>query len=246
MLEQDTIKELLARSDITPRDKILICLAHDPLRPHKVSEVKNFAIGIGLRAAKGWNISRYLSNAKTLAIRTSDGWELTATGKSFVADITGPLLPSVTALVVSGLRKQLPTIASEFTRAFVEESVKALEAKLYRSAIVLSWVGALSVLYDHIVTNHLTEFNAEAIRRDPKWKAARTPDDLTRLKEHDFLQILPAISVIGKNVKDELELCLKLRNGCGHPNSLIVGEHKASAHVETLIQNVFAKFRTAN
>jgi hypothetical protein len=62
------------------------------------------------------------------------------------------------------------------------------------------------------------------------------------MKEYDFLQVLAAISVIGKSVKDELEVCLKLRNGCGHPNSLLVGEHKASAHIETLIQNVFARY----
>ena len=62
------------------------------------------------------------------------------------------------------------------------------------------------------------------------------------MKEHEFLQVLAAISVLGKNVKDELEGCLKLRNGCGHPNTLTVGESKAAAHVETLIQNVFAKF----
>jgi len=242
LLDLDTMKELLAQSDITPRNKLLICLAHEPLQPHKVAEVRELAVSLGLRAAKGWDISRHLSNAKTLAVRTTDGWELTAAGKSLVAEIAGPLLPSVTLLVVSGLRKQLPTIANEATRAFVDESVKALEAKLYRSAIVLSWVGALSVLYDHVLTNCIVEFNAEAVRRDPKWKAAKTQDDLSRMKEHDFLQILPAISVVGKNVKDELELCLKLRNGCGHPNSLVVGEHRASAHVETLIQNVFAKF----
>jgi len=47
---------------------------------------------------------------------------------------------------------------------------------------------------------------------------------------------------MGKNVKTELEGCLKLRNGCGHPNSLVVGENKVSAHIETLMQNVFAKF----
>ncbi len=84
--------------------------------------------------------------------------------------------------------------------------------------------------------------NAEAVRRDAKWRSAKVADDLSRMKEFEFLQLLCAISVIGKNVKDELEVCLKLRNGCGHPNSLVVGEHKASAHVETLIQNVFAKF----
>jgi hypothetical protein len=159
-----------------------------------------------------------------------------------VAEIAGPILPAVTILVVSALRKQLPTIVNIATRSFVEESVKALEAKLYRSAIVLSWVGAISVLYDHVINNCLKDFNSEAARRDSRWKEAKTQDDLTRMKEYDFLQILASQSVIGKNVKEELELCLKLRNGCGHPNSLIVGEHKASAHVETLIQNIFARF----
>jgi hypothetical protein len=62
------------------------------------------------------------------------------------------------------------------------------------------------------------------------------------MKEFEFLQVLVGISVLGKNVKEELEVCLKLRNGCGHPNSLVVGEHKTSAHLETLIQNVYTCF----
>ncbi|MCA8114953.1 hypothetical protein [Burkholderia cepacia] len=242
MFDQDAIKELLARSDITDRNKMLICLAHEPLQPKQVSEVKELAVSLGLRAAKGWNISQHFTKAKTLAIRTSSGWELTSAGRSLVAEIAGPMLPSVTGLVISALRKQLPTIANDATRAFAEESVRALEAKLYRSTIVLSWVGAVAVLYDHVLDKCLAAFNTEAQRRDPKWKDAKTHDDLARMKEHDFLQVLAALSVIGKNVKDELESCLKLRNGCGHPNSLSVGEHKASAHIETLIQNVFAKF----
>lgn len=242
MLDAEVIKELLARTEISARNKLLICLALDPIAPRKTDEVRELAVGLGLRSAKNWNVSSYLSKAKTLAIRTSNGWELTSAGKTLVAQTADPLLPSVTALVVSGLRNQLPSIPSEATRAFVEESVKALESKLYRSAIVLSWIGAMSVLYDQVVASHLTAFNAEASRRDNKWKAAKNQDDLARMKEHEFLQILCAISVLGKNVKDELEVCLKLRNGCGHPNSLVVGEHKASAHVETLIQNIFAKF----
>jgi hypothetical protein len=62
------------------------------------------------------------------------------------------------------------------------------------------------------------------------------------MKEHEFLQILNAISAIGKSVKDELEGCLKLRNGCGHPNSLQIGEARVSAHIETLMLNVFSVF----
>ena len=56
------------------------------------------------------------------------------------------------------------------------------------------------------------------------------------------MQVLAAISVIGKNVKDELEGCLKLRNGCGHPNSLQLADSRVAAHIETLVLNVFSVF----
>jgi hypothetical protein len=89
----------------------------------------------------------------------------------------------------------------------------------------------------------LKEFNAEAIARDSKWKPAKTADDLGLMKEDTFLDVLQRISVIGKNVKQELkDLCLKLRNGAGHPNSLVFGENRVASHVETLVLNVFAKF----
>jgi hypothetical protein len=45
-----------------------------------------------------------------------------------------------------------------------------------------------------------------------------------------------------KNVKEELQNCLKLRNACGHPSSLKVGASRVAAHIEILIQNVFAQF----
>jgi hypothetical protein len=57
-----------------------------------------------------------------------------------------------------------------------------------------------------------------------------------------FLDRIAAISVIGKNVKDELQGCLKTRNGCGHPNSLKVSTNKVAGHIEVLLQNVFQPF----
>jgi len=79
----------------------------------------------------------------------------------------------------------------------------------------------MAVIYDHVIVNKLAEVNKEALSRNAKWKIAHTADDLTRIEEFEFLQILacPAVSVLQKNVKKELEGCLKLRNACGHPNS---------------------------
>ena len=109
----------------------------------------------------------------------------------------------------------------------------------------LSWVGAVGLMYNHVITKDLASFNAEAQRRDPKWKAAQTPDDLARMKEGDFLDIIATqpLSIIGKNVKEELKNnCLQLRNACGHPSSLVIGENKVAAHLEILILNVFSRF----
>lgn len=137
---------------------------------------------------------------------------------------------------------QLSKITNRNTVKFVEEAIKCVEVKAYRAAVILSWVGAVSILYDYVLQNCLAAFNAEAKGRNPKWKDATTEDDLTRMGEQDFLNILQSISVIGKSVKQELETCLKLRNGCGHPNSLEISENKAAAHIEILISNIFSKF----
>ncbi|QEC70122.1 hypothetical protein FRZ67_03180 [Panacibacter ginsenosidivorans] len=140
------------------------------------------------------------------------------------------------------LRAHLSAIANPQTKSFIEEAISCLEADQKRAAVVFSWIGAMAVLYDEVVSNHLAAFNAEAIRKDAKWKVAKNSDDLGKMKEFDFLNILETISVIGKNVKQELQQCLQLRNGCGHPNSLKIGFRRVAAHIEILILNVFSKF----
>ena len=116
------------------------------------------------------------------------------------------------------------------------------EQSLFRAAVVLSWLGAMALLHDHAVAKHLAAVNAEALKREPKWKAAKNTDDLGKMTESTFLEIAAAVSLIGKSVKHELETCLKLRNSCGHPNSLKIGSNKVAAHLETLALNVYAVF----
>jgi hypothetical protein len=236
------LKDLLHQEALSIQDKLLLCLAADPAQPKSISDVRGVALAAGLRKATSLNISRELGRRASLAIRTTEGWELTKDGRVHIQSIAGPFLSAPAISAATSLRSHLPAITNADTKAFLEEAIRCFEAKLLRAAIVLSWVGAVSLIYDHIISKRLADFNTEATRRDANWKSAKTRDDLARMKEHDFLQVCHALSIIGKNVKDELEGCLKLRNGCGHPNSLKVGEHRASAHVETLIQNIFLVF----
>lgn len=242
MLEPSILKDLLHQQELSNRDRLLLCLAATPNKPKTVAEIRDIATQAGLRKATSWNISDQLSKATGLAIRTTGGWELTGPGRRYVTQLAGPVIIAPAVKVAPILRTHLSAITNSDTRAFTEEAIRCYEAKLFRAAVVLSWVGAVSLLYDHVIAKHLMEFNAEARKRDPKWRDAKSKDDLSRVKEHDFLQMLHAISVIGKNVKEELEGCLKLRNACGHPSSLNVGEHRVSAHIEVLMLNVFAVF----
>lgn len=240
MLPKESLKDLLSQPELSKTDKLLICLAVDSATSRPVKDIVDLAYSAGFRAVRKLNVSNDLKRAGPLAIRTEAGWELTAAGSKHVARIAGPLMNSPLPQVASSLRTHLIKITDSQTQSFVEEAISCFEARLYRAAVVLSWAGAVSVLYGHICKHELVAFNAEAVRRDNKWKAAKNADDIGRMREFDFLQILDALSIIGKNVKQQLEHSLKLRNGCAHPNSLQIAEHVVSAHIELLILNVFA------
>ena len=174
------------------------------------------------------------------------GWELSRKGHDHLSDL-GVLknAPNIDK-VATDFRAEALKIKDPQTRTFVEEAIACFEYDLFRSAIVMSWLSAVDVLHAFVVAGHLRDFNIQATKDAAKknqfWKIARTTDDLGLMKESEFIETLYKISVIGKNVRDELQLCLKRRNGCGHPNSLKLRDNTAAAHLEILILNVFVKF----
>ena len=243
MLNEKQLKTLVHAKGLSQTNRLLLCLAvGDDAKP--VKEVKALAKTAGISKIDSWNVSQLLSDSDG-AIRTPAGWELSSSGKKVVAELAGPLAEEEAPKAATALRSLLPSIKDDDVREFISQAVSCFEHKWYRAAVVLSWVGAVAVLYDVVVASHLASFNTEATRRFPKkWtKPAVTADDLATMGEYDFLQCLHAISVIGKSTKDELEACLKLRNGCGHPNSFKLGESRVSGHIDVLINNVFSTFR---
>lgn len=239
MLTSDELKGWLQK-DIGKLDKVLLVLATQD-EPVAVSKINEIADAVGFRAMRKWNVSATLGASKGKAIRTT-GWELTDAGKMHLRAL-GILTVSPAAMQVAvDLRNHLAKVTDPQTRDFVEEAIKCHEAELYRSAIVMSWLGAVDVLQKRVLQHHLAAFNTEAKRVNGKWKPARSQDEIGKMGESDFLDRIEALSIIGKNVKAQLKVGLDLRNGCGHPNSLKVSVNKSAAHIETLLQNVFEKF----
>ena len=242
MLDPEALKWVLHEKDFTRLEKLLFCLAVDVDKPKAVKDIELLAAGAGLNAVKKWNVSGILSGSKGLAIRIHQGWELSPQGRIHVEKLAGSLATGPPPKIATSLRKHLSAISDPTTEAFLAEATECYERGLHRAAVVLSWVGALSVLQEFVIQHHLADFNKEATRRNSGWKAAKTRDDLSRMKEHEFLQVIDSISLIGKSARQELEKRLQLRNGCGHPNSLKIADNTVAAHIEVLILNVFSQF----
>ena len=240
MLSPDDLKLALQRDGLSRADKVLLVIMS------LAQPVKNPAIMARAQEAgcnmKAWNIADILAKAKGTTLRMPGGYEVAEKGHARLEELGITKLPPAAAKVAQDLRRHLASIKDETTRAFVAEAIQCHEAALYRSAIVMSWLAAVCVLHNEVVTNHLSAFNIEAKKVDAKWKTAATSDDLGRMKESDFLDRIAAIGIVGKNVKAQLVAGLNLRNGCGHPNSLKVGANVVAAHIEMLLLNVFDKF----
>lgn len=240
LLEAAALKDWLHR-ELAVRDKLLLILATFE-QPVQLADMRTRAEEAGFKIPKKWNMSDVLGRSGGLGIRIPAGWELTETGKNHLRNLGVESVSPAAMQVAADLRAHLNKVQNATTRAFVEEAIRCHEAKLYRSAIVMSWVAAVDVLYREVVANHLIAFNTEAHKFNAKWKAAINEDGLTKMQEADFLDRLVPIGVIGKNVKEELAKALKLRNGCGHANSLKIGPNMVASHIETLILNVFEPF----
>jgi hypothetical protein len=243
LLTLEQLKRAVHRRGVTKTDTALLCVGAAGGSAASSASVRKLAIEAGVRGAKRINFSAHLSSAEDKVFNAAAGWELTDSGRQYVAGLAAQgLSVSPAATEAQALRELLPKLTNDDARDFLTEAVVCAEQSLFRAAVVLSWVGAMALLHERAVAKHLAALNGEAASRDAKWKPAKTVDDLGRLKETTFLEIGQAIGMFGKNVKQELDACLRLRNSCGHPTSLKVGSNKVAAHLETLALNIYAVF----
>lgn len=244
MLKLDDAKRVLHSSKLGTRDQVLILMAIEPVEPMPIQKLKARCAAVGLPKLAKKNLSDVLGAANGSVARTPLGWELQQPGAIRVREIAQAANVNLVVTHSSqSLRGHADSVADPLTKSFVMEAITCFEAHQFRAAVVFSWAGAVALLHGHVYLTKLDTFNAEARRRDAKWRVAKQQDDLGRMKEHDFLDVCEAIGVIGKNVKQILQNeCLMLRNACGHPNSATIAENSVAAHIEKLIKNVFSRF----
>jgi hypothetical protein len=245
------LRESLARRDVSKTDKYLLIVAmHDG--PMKANDIRAVARQNGWREGAKSIPGDLLRQTKN-SIYLPTGWTVTEACKRSLAD-RGLMNPAgVLTPVTEALERYLTDVHDPDKARFVEEAIQCVKNKAYRSAIVLTWVGAVYLLYQHVLNNKLAEFNQEGHRRSQKnqkdeknqkkeWKNKASVDDLAALREAEFLNMLEHIGIVTKAEQKELQNCLDRRNTAGHPNSASFEEVTVGAHIHELISKVYSKY----
>lgn len=238
------IHDILSEKKFSNKVKILFAISQFPLGI-TTSDLAKYLLSNGFSGNNILkNLTQHLNSYKGLIVKIdSKDWKLNKNGENFIKENCEFSLGGDEKVEIKKLQVLLKNIKDPQILSFLTEAVKCSEENLFRAAIVLSWVGAVSILYDYTFKNKLKEYNIAGNARFPKdWKDAKVVTDFSNIKETNFLQLILDIGIIDKNVKPELDACLKRRNSCGHPNSLKVGTHTVNSHIEILILNVFEKF----
>jgi hypothetical protein len=212
--------------------------------PMKANDIRAVARQNGWRDGAKSLPGDFLRQTKN-AIYIPTGWTVTEACKKSLAD-RGLMNPAgVLTPVTEALERYLIDVHDPDRARFVEEAIQCVRNKAYRSAIVLTWVGAVYLLYQHVLKSKLTDFNQEGQRRFQKngWSDVADVDGLaTAVKESVFLNMLEHIGVLTKAEQKELQNCLDRRNTAGHPNSTSFEEVTVGAHIHELIAKVYSKY----
>ena len=113
------------------------------------------------------------------------------------------------------------------------ESLRAVEAGLFRAAHVLAWAGFVDFLHDLLIPAYLTALQAER----ESWKLTTRED----LREHSEFQVIEAAKVVGaynRTMMKALHGLLNKRNECAHPTGFYPDLNESLGYIGELFKRI--------
>jgi hypothetical protein len=242
----DLLVDLVSSGELG-RIEILIVVLSSLEQPAPVSAVIAKAASVGARGVRDWNVSMYFGRYPKWVSNVGSGWRLTSAGVDKARDLGMSLRSPIVTATAKSLEAVVRGISDKHRRDFLSDALLCFDKAAYRPAVVYSWVGAVWILQQRIVTGERDAFNKAGIARFNKngredFRPITTLESFGRLQEADLLQLAEDIGLIHKSLHAQLKQRLGLRNGSGHPNSMVVDEHTCAAHINFLIENVYKVF----
>ena len=143
------------------------------------------------------------------------------------------------------LRAMLPKIEDSNKRAFLQEAIDCYEIGARRASIVLTWILTINHLYEYILANELSTFNAAlAKNKDKRVKVTSIAkiDNFSEIPEGKFIELARSAGILSNDVRKILDVKLGIRNSYAHPSTISISEVKATDFIIDLVDNVISKY----
>ncbi len=234
--------------DLSPSQKIdyfaYFLMAEEKVDAFSPSQIRKCFDGV--HAHPYSNIPDYLgrkSGGKGAPfIRSKAGYKLERSRLREIEKELGvePHVSTTKSTLRAHIRLGMPSTAEEF----ITEAISCYEHRLFRSAIIMTWLFALDSIYEHILTGKLIEFNNAyaADSSNKKNLQISSKDDFSEIRESKFIELCRAANIISNDVRKILEVKLGIRNTCAHPSTVKISDIKCSEFIIDLLDNVAAKY----
>lgn len=113
------------------------------------------------------------------------------------------------------------------------ESLRAVEAGLFRAAHVLAWAGFVDFLHHHMIPERL-----EALRAARENWTLNVPEDLREWSEFAVIEAGKAAGVYTNGKMKALHGLLNKRNECAHPSEYFPDLNEALGYVAELFKRI--------
>ncbi|BBZ37093.1 hypothetical protein [Mycobacterium conspicuum] len=137
-------------------------------------------------------------------------------------------------VTLSETRKQI-TILNLNQTVLLNESIRAMEAELYRAAIVMGWAAFMDFLIEKLASDNLVAIHAAY----PAWSPWTTVDDLKEnVTEHQLVAASNKVKLLKKSEMKALHGLLSKRNECAHPSGYVPTLNEALGYVSELLNRI--------
>ncbi len=170
-------------------------------------------------------------------------WQITPTGEKSIKELLGlPEGDIETQNDTEYLEKLIATkIKDPQSEDYFSEGADCLKIGRLRACVVFLWSGAIHEVREKIIKKYSTKkINTAINKHDKKARKINTVDDFAYIKDSILLLASKELGLFDKNEYSTLaNLCLDLRNKCGHPSKYSPGPKRVSAFIEDLVKIIY-------
>ncbi len=132
-------------------------------------------------------------------------------------------------------------VDSQIESDYLMEGITCFRAGAKRAGVIFIWSAAMYKIQEQIISDHNFKTIYDELKKiDPKAKQIKRIESFQHVSDENTLILCEKLGIYDKQEKNELSnVCLGLRNRCGHPTKYNPQPQRVKSYVENIMNIVY-------